>query len=76
MRELAGTIRNQQNKAGSFNFWSLLPVNSLEKLEPGYKYTNHLCFILFISCSATSYKTAGFSRIATTSCSRTDDAFM
>lgn len=49
-RNLAGTIRNQENRVGSLNFWSLSLISSLEKLEPGYKYTNHLLSVLFTSC--------------------------
>lgn len=66
IRDLAGTIRNQQNRVGRLNLWSLSPfISSLEKLEPSYKYTNHLLPVLFISCSVISYKIAGCSKIAT-----------
>lgn len=75
IRDLAGTISNQQNRVGRLNFWSLSPISSLEKLEPGYKYTNHLLSVLLISCSVISYKTAGCSKIATPFCSRTDCTF-
>lgn len=37
IRDLAGTIRNQQNWVGSFNFWSLSPISFFEKVYPGYK---------------------------------------
>lgn len=66
IRDLAGTIRNQQNRVGRLNLWSLSPfTSSLEKLELSYKYTDHLLPVLFISCSVISYKIAGCSKIAT-----------
>lgn len=66
IRDLAGTIRNQQNRVGRLNLWSLSPfTSSLEKLEPSYKYTNHLLPVVFRSCSVISYKITGCSKIAT-----------
>lgn len=69
IKDLAGTIRNQQNRVSSFHFWSLSRISSLEKLEPGCQCTHRLLSLLFISYSIISYKIAGC-------CSRTDYTFM
>lgn len=69
IKDLAGTIRNQQNRVSSFHFWPLSHISSLEKPEPGCKCTHHLLSLLFMNCSITSYKIAGC-------CSRTDCTFM